>query len=104
MAATAEMARGNVEAGSQNIARNRLWHESLKEYKPTAQETLQANSGETVVYQKGSSRTRKYAGIAMEWGGALYGIYNLVTLDLGGALAGGVLWVAGRWVKPKEGQ
>jgi hypothetical protein len=101
----AELQGGNLEAYSQQkIAKNRTFLDRFVPWEPS-KEVLHA-SNETVVYEKGknSTRTRKILGEGMVWGGGIYGIYNLVTLDIPGALVGGVVHVAGKWVRPKEGK
>lgn len=62
----------------------------------------EAKNGETVVFEKGDKQWgRRIAGETLFWGGGIYGVYNLITLDLGGALVGGAAHIAGRWVRPK---
>lgn len=93
----AELQRANTET---HVSGNRSIAERLSPWKSNS-ETLHSGSNETVVYQQGQSRTRKIIGETMVWGGGIYGIYNLLTLDLSGALLGGATHIVGRWVRPK---
>ena len=42
---------------------------------------------------------RRAGGAVAEYGGAAYGIVEALTLNGGGALVGGVIWLIGRWVR-----
>ena len=99
--AVAEIQRGNIEAYRQRSVANRI----LPWRREPAPAELHASGNETTLYEKGKGNTtRKVVGETMVWGGGIFGVYNLLTLDLPGALGGAVVHVAGRWVRPKEGQ
>ena len=42
---------------------------------------------------------RKNVGTALEWGGGIYGIVELIRLDVGQAFVGGVIYLLGKWLK-----
>lgn len=44
-------------------------------------------------------RTRRIVGTAAEYGGAAIGVLELISLNLGGALVGGAIWLIGRWTR-----
>jgi len=50
--------------------------------------------------QKGNeSNMRKWAGTAMEYGGAVFGLVELLGFEFGAAFVGGLIWLTGRWIK-----
>ncbi len=42
---------------------------------------------------------RKNVGTAVEVGGAVYGIWELAHLDVGGGIVGGLIYLLGKWIK-----
>lgn len=55
----------------------------------------------SIEYQQRSteSNTRKWAGTALEYGGAIFGLIELFGFEFGAAFVGGLIWLAGRWIR-----
>lgn len=105
MPAKAEMKNSTIDKRDpRQLGPTKAWQERFVPFFHNT-ETLHADGKQNTVYEnKGGSRTRKILGEGMVWGGGIYGIYNLVTLDIPGALVGGAVHIAGRWVRPKPQQ
>jgi hypothetical protein len=52
-------------------------------------------------YQQGNREEtlKKWAGTALEYGGAIFGLVELLGFEFGAAFAGGLIWLAGRWIR-----
>jgi hypothetical protein len=49
-------------------------------------------------------RLKKWAGTALEYGGAIFGLVELLGLEFGAAFVGGLIWLTGRWIRYSGGQ
>jgi hypothetical protein len=45
---------------------------------------------------------RKGIGTAAEYGGAIFGLVELLGLEFGAAFVGGLIWLTGRWLRYSE--
>jgi hypothetical protein len=45
---------------------------------------------------------KKGIGTIAEYGGAIFGLVELLGLDFGAAFVGGLIWLTGRWLRYSE--